>query len=364
LRGYVEWPIAPRHYLVHPTLFPRICLGCVRPSGVGRPVFGKAPVIYFGPRKYVKLNPKKLAASLRQIDRATRIVDCWEPLSDAQARRVAAYLQECPRAELWVGSSIWEPFDARLLRHFAGLRKLRLHDSQVQHCEAVAELGRSLRRLDIGGSRPQEELLGILPSLPQLTHLCVEGPSRDADPIGSLPMLRYLYLRSFTLPDVSFMLPLRKLEWVWIGLGGIKDLSLLPRVGRIRYLELWKINGLTDLSWLSDMTALEEFKLDSLRRVAALPDLSRLHSLRRVVLFNMKGLRSLKPLCTAPALESLIVNNSRHMLPRDFRPLRGHPSLRRLLVHLGSRSKNEEVKRILPLPEASGTSRRDLMWRA
>lgn len=33
-----------------------------------------------------------------------------------------------------------------------------------------------------------------------------------------------------------------------IELGGTKGLGLLPRVGRLRYLELWMVKGLSDLS--------------------------------------------------------------------------------------------------------------------
>ncbi len=65
----------------------------------------------------------------------------------------------------------------------------------------------------------------------------------------------------------------------------------------------------------------------------------------------MKGLGDLSPLCTAPALEELLVLDCPHLKVEDFTCLKDHPSLKKLSAGLGSMSRNREVRALLGLPE-------------
>ena len=49
------------------------------------------------------------------------------------------------------------------------------------------------------------------------------------------------------------LLPLTRLLSLDIKLGGTTNLGLLPRIGRLRYLELWLIRGLADIGPVGDM---------------------------------------------------------------------------------------------------------------
>ena len=80
------------------------------------------------------------------------------------------------------------------------------------------------------------------------------------------------------------------------------DLGLLPRVGELRYLELWMIRGLTDVSPVGQIPSLRALFLQALRQVERLPDFHEATELRRIRLETMKGVRDLSPLTTAPAL--------------------------------------------------------------
>jgi len=70
-----------------------------------------------------------------------------------------------------------------------------------------------------------------------------------------------------------------------------KDISLLPTVGRLRYLELWLIRGFSDISAVGRLDELRSLVLQALKNVESLPDLSGAGALRRVHLETMKGLR-------------------------------------------------------------------------
>ena len=68
----------------------------------------------------------------------------------------------------------------------------------------------------------------------------------------------------------------------------------------------------------------------------------------------MKGLRSLRPLATAPALEGIELIDMRHLQPEDLAPLVGLPHLQAVTPGLGSRRKNTAAAALLGLPPVSG----------
>ena len=68
----------------------------------------------------------------------------------------------------------------------------------------------------------------------------------------------------------------------------------------------------------------------------------------------MKGLRDLRPLATAPALEGVELIDMRHLQPEDLAPLAGLPHLKAVTPGLGSRRKNTAAAALLGLPAISG----------
>ena len=129
---------------------------------------------------------------------------------------------------------------------------------------------------------------------------------------------------------------------------------LLPRVGELRYLELWMIRGLTDVTAVGRIPSLRALFLQALRQVEALPDFREATELRRVRLETMKGLRDLRPLATAPSLEGVELIDMRHLQPEDLAPLVGLPHLQAVTPGLGSRRKNDAAATLLGLPPVRG----------
>jgi hypothetical protein len=169
--------------------------------------------------------------------------------------------------------------------------------------------------------------------------------------ISGLTELGELTLRSMTLPDLSLLVPLESLRSLDIKLGGTNDLGLLPRIGRLHYLELWRIRGLSDVSTIGSLPHLRHLFLQTLPHVTALPDFAAARALRRIELETLKGIRDLRPLATAPALEELLLADMPQLEPDDLQPLVGHPTLRAVTAHLGGAKRNAEAKALLGLPE-------------
>lgn len=206
-----------------------------------------------------------------------------------------------------------------------------------------------LESLTIGATkRPMH--LGILGHLPSLKRLYVEGPHRGYEVISELVELEALTLRSVTVPDLSILLPLERLRSLELKLGGTRDLRLLPRIGRLEYIEFWLVRGLSDVGPLAEVTTLRHFMLQALKQVTSLPSFARSLELRRVDLETMKGLIDLAPLAEAPNLEILTLIDMGHTSPEILRPFVGHPTLRGGIWGFGSERKNVAADQLLPLP--------------
>jgi hypothetical protein len=272
-------------------------------------------------------------------------------LTDSDFMRLSDWMRDYPQLGLRVGDGI---SDLEFLRFFPFIRHFGaavVHRS-LRSIVGLRHLSENLESLDLGHTKPMLDLT-ILGRFPSLKQLKLEGQTKGIAVISHLTALEDLTLRSITLPDLSLLLPLTHLQALDIKLGGTKDLTLLPRIGRLQYLELWRIKGLTDLSVVGRLPHLRYLFLQALRRVEALPDLSLDVELRRVYLRTMKGLRDLRPLATAPALEQLLLIDFGHVQPEDLRCLVGMPNLKGVDVGLGSDRKNAAAYAMLQLPEAS-----------
>ena len=277
--------------------------------------------------------------------------------TDDDFRRLSDWLRPYPEMMLRTyGSYDGSIRDLEFLRFFPTLRRFdadALH-SRISSLDGLRHLPEDLEELAIGDTTPRQDL-AILGRFRQLRSLWIEGHTKHIDVIAGLTALERLSIRSITLPDLTVMLPLRSLKALEIKLGGTTDLRLLPRIGEVRYLELWLIRGLNDVTAIGQMAALRSLFLQALKRVERLPDFSNAPSLRRVHLMQMKGLHDLRPLASAPALEELLLIDMPQLQVEDLAPLVGLPRLRAVTVGLGSARRNDAAEAMLGLPPVTGS---------
>ena len=86
--------------------------------------------------------------------------------------------------------------------------------------------------------------------------------------VGDLSALVYLTLRSITLQDLGIFRRLRQLRSLALKLGGTNQLALLNELSSLRYLELWQVRGLSNLSVLATLPRLRDLFLQDLTNVA------------------------------------------------------------------------------------------------
>lgn len=268
-------------------------------------------------------------------------------LSDDGYRALAARLRERPDA--WLSLAAHGTVDLELLEHFPGLRNLTVTSLRLRSWEGVRHVAGSLERLSMGDTTLRPVSIAPIGALGKLRTLGLSGPVRNADVIGGLERIEELHLRSVTLPDLSALVPMRRLRSLYLGLGGTADLSHLPDLSALEELELWRIRGLEDLSALAGARGLRRLRLQSMSSVTKLPSLRRLPDLRHVALDTMKGISDLRPVADAPGLVELFLVEMCHLEPAALRPFVGHPALRTGIWGLCSGRKNAEAWELLPL---------------
>jgi hypothetical protein len=329
-----------------------------------RSYWGRAFALERAERRFVAGDPPPLAERrhvatpltdemLRPSNAGCGVVQFNRLLSDRDFARLAEWLRQYPRMTLRAYGSN-EIRDLEFLRFFPFVRRFTADAlwAGLESLEGLRHLPVELELLGLGRTKRRLDL-GVLDRFSRLGTLLLEGHTKNIEVLSRLTSLEDLTLRSITLPDLSLLLPLQQLRSLAIKLGSTKDLSLLPRVGRLRYLELWLIRGLVDISSVGKLPHLRYLFLQALRRVERLPDLSEAHALERVHLDTMKGVGDLRALTTAPALREVVLVSMSHLQPEDLRVLVGLQSLKAVTAGLGSTRKNARAEELLGLPRVS-----------
>ncbi len=291
---------------------------------------------------------------LAPLDPRCTVVQFVAPLTETDHIKLAEFLAAYPKVPLRIFGHYSDPLpNLSFLMYYPFITGFQVDVFHLQSTEGVEHLSESLEFFGFGQTKSNISV-GFLRRFGRLKGLYLEAHTKNIEAVSTLSHLERLRLRSITLPDLNLLVPLRQLWSLDIKLGGTRDLRLLPQIGGLKYLELWMIKGLQDLSVIAEVTTLENLFLQALKNVTVLPSFRDLHRLRRVTLDTMKGVTDLSPIADAPALEELLVIAANHLKSDDFKPFIGHPRLKAATIGLGSTRKNEQVQKLLGLPKCDG----------
>lgn len=226
------------------------------------------------------------------------------------------------------------------------LESLSLGVFELQDFGVLETVSANLTALSLGATRSRKPRLAPLGRFTSLKTLYLEGQSNGIEVIGQLRALEDVTLRSISTPDLRYLSPLDSLRSLDIKLGGIRSFDGIEGKETIKYLELWQIRELEDVSVLSSLPGLQNVFLQSLPRVTRLPRLEGSRALRRVVLQNMKGLGDFSALESAPALEEFVLVEGNRQQPEQLLPVLRNPALVAARAHFGSDRKNQVFARL------------------
>lgn len=299
-----------------------------------------------------QLRPPLAPEMLQPLHAACEFVQFDTAFAEHEYMALGRFLGTYPRVTLRV---FGRPGlrDLSFLRHFPRLRRFHADLWELERLEGLELLSGDLEYLGLGQTKRRQSL-SPLSRFGSLRELYLEGHTRDIDVLLTLGQVEKVTLRSITLPDLHVLSAFTALLSLDIKLGGTKSLGELPRFTQLKYLELWRILGLDDLSFLSDLASLQYLFLEALPRVAQLPDVSGLSNLRKVHLQSLRGLSDLTPIAHVPNLRELVVLQMPQLAASAFEPFVGHSALRAATVGLRNARLNEQVKALLGLPPAGG----------
>ena len=127
---------------------------------------------------------------------------------------------------------------------------LRYH--ALTSTDGLRYLSDDLEELGLGATKRRLDL-APLGRFTRLRRLGLEGHTKNIEVLSVLTYLEDLLLRSITLPNLSLLSPLRHLPRLTVKLGGTRDLGPIAEIGRIEYLEIWMVRGLSDLTPIAEM---------------------------------------------------------------------------------------------------------------
>jgi hypothetical protein len=281
----------------------------------------------------------ELDVPLQAEEEAIRVL---APLDSGGVARVAEAIAGNSDIALWLED---RREHLEVLSAFPGLRQLRLHSLNLRSLDGLDAtpdlsalvLGDTLRPVSL---RPVGKLAG-------LRRLAINGTWKDLDSLAALTALERLALGSI---DLQLLRPLVNLRRFESGLGTVRSLELLPEIGRLELVELYRLRGPHDLTPLGRIPTLRYLVLASTRSITSLPSFAECPDLRWIALDEMRGITDLRPIAAAPNLEVLLLIGMRQLTAEALRPLVGHPTLRAGIWGFGSDRRNIAAQDLLPLP--------------
>lgn len=169
------------------------------------------------------------------------------------------------------------------------LRSLHIDCFDLKNYEFIQNLSDELEELsimaDTMGAGVKFDCLWLL-KYPNLNTLWLgKKAKKNLEAISQLPKLKSLSLRGMKVADLSFLyhMNLEKLALLW---NSNNDLHELSKLTSLKEIELWRINKLEDISFVEKLINLQIIKLQDLKHITSLPDLSKHADLQRIILIG------------------------------------------------------------------------------
>src|SRR4051794_645741 len=186
------------------------------------------------------------ADQLRPLEPGVTRLQFSQGLTDDEYRAVAALLDDRPEVTLRAYGGYGRAMpDLEWLRFFPRIRRISIDTlwGVLRSIDGLRYLPDDLEELGMGNLKPPLDVR-VLTRFGRLRYLGLIGPVRHAEAIAAFTELEGLMARSVTLSDLAPLLAMTRLRRLDLKLGGTRDLRLLPGIGRIEDLEIWRVAGL------------------------------------------------------------------------------------------------------------------------
>ncbi|NQX56790.1 hypothetical protein HQN86_24445 [Pedobacter panaciterrae] len=259
------------------------------------------------------------------------------------------FLVNMPSLAKVTADCLYQATGIEAVTELKNLTSLSVGIFNLESFDFLNDIPPSVRELILQQSKSKKPRIDSIARFEDLEYLYLEGQQKGIEAISHLKKLERIVLRSISVPNLEVLSDLKELWSVDIKLGGIKNFNALKNLPNLKYLELWQIRGLADLSFISELNGLQNLFVQALPQVERVPELKNLTALRRIYLENLKGLKDLFSLRSAPALEEFTYVLAQNQEPENLIPVLENPNVKRVCCRMGSSKKDDKFDELVSL---------------
>lgn len=217
----------------------------------------------------------------------------------------------------------------------------------LESFDILENINPNLKKLYLHQTKSKKPKIDSIKRFKNLECLYLESQSKGIEEIKTLKNLKDLTLRSITTENLDYLIGLNELWSVDIKLGGIKNFNALETLQSLKYLELWQIRDLSDLTFISNLVKLQNLFIQSLPNVTELPNLEKLIYLKRIYLENLKGLKNLNSLKNAKSLNEFVCVSAKNVEIENLIPAIENSNLESISCWFGNSKKNIAFEKLV-----------------
>jgi hypothetical protein len=128
------------------------------------------------------------------------------------------------------------------------LQEISIEIFNLENFDFLYHLPANITTLGLGLTFSKKPSIAAIERFKDLKYLYLDSQKKGIEAVRELSKLEKIVLRSISTDDLNYLEGLQNLGSVDIKLGGIKSFDSLSKLTNLKYLELWQIRGLSDLS--------------------------------------------------------------------------------------------------------------------
>jgi|SRR6218665_2722550 len=179
-------------------------------------------------------------------------------------------------------------------------------------------------------------------------HIWADTISSDFIFLSKMSHVRHLKLNQVKFRDLETLGHLKQLKSLVLINGNVSYLKFLGQLKELEILEIGRIRGIQELSFISELPILKSLNISNQAQVEALPDFTLNKELKSIQLFTLKNLVDVSNLSKLEKLEELVFHDlSTALSPEQFSFLKEFKHLKNVKFHFNTKEKNNLFKQII-----------------
>lgn len=256
------------------------------------------------------------------------------------------FIEKIPSLRKFSADCLMDASGIEIVTELNNLEELGVGIYNLENFDFLENINKNLKELYLQKTKSKKPDISSISRFTELEYLYLEGQQKGIESVKELKKLEKVILRSISTKNLDYLADLKELWSVDIKLGGTQNFDALVTLPKLKYLELWQIRNLSDLSFVSKLNTLQNLFIQSLKQLDKLPDFKNSISLKRIYLENLKGLTNLESLKNAPSLKEFIYVLAENQEPENLIPVLENKSLESVLCKFGSDKKNNRFDQL------------------